>query len=673
MKTQFKTILISTFCLFLGTQVYAQSSCSNIANRARNNTGQNHVFGNQPFGQTILADPACLGGNTFSTFSFSSQGNSPTKFDIAIYEGEVIPTITAGSLSPAPRYLQTNIRNKPTNRGGNLIVDLKEAKSGASISATYSDRSLEANKYYTFVVIIARSGGGNLIAHTSPDATPGKAFFKGTAYPGSDLVFEVKAEQEASCPQNIIDDFYAEYDGKSKFVSHYQKAIETFICAEEMVKAEDYAGAKVLLDALWAEYPIANSVWTATDNTKTANGSWNGSPVAYAGLRMLTTIVEHQLTNPYPNYDAHTINMKVVLVGQTTGTMPKKPEDFGQGTGEANHTVTLDPRVTANDHEELKDNLYVFNQYITAITDGRLKVDVEFISLPALTYQAEVIVDGRNIIKIANGNLAALNALSQEVKDDADMWWIIYPSFTPGTGTQNQAVASHSAFPGQSFVTGGMDKDGRNRPVFLSDDLFLLDRQPEFNKRTLTEVERRCYPPEWFQHEFFHHLFKLFPTFEFESVSHKWQFPDLYPHPADFVVVDEEDFFQDAIDKRFKLVTESPLHERLKRRVETLPASLLASLSSSEFVGHYVKHETNFYNGYEKGDIVIENGVYKWITNNGQHSVVLDMSTIPNGYLTYTGYPYDFEVLLKIDENTGAYLPEVSGINIGGAIFVKEP
>ncbi len=147
--------------------------CSNISNRNRVRA-DNHIFSGQSFGQSIVADAACYGGNTFSEFSFWSQGNSPTRFDLRIYEGQ---TVTG-----TPRYTQTDISLPPANMGGKLTIELKHGT---------GDLSFVDGDTYTFLL----SGkGGNLIAHVSEDATPGQVYLKIGFDSGKDLLFEVKAK-----------------------------------------------------------------------------------------------------------------------------------------------------------------------------------------------------------------------------------------------------------------------------------------------------------------------------------------------------------------------------------------------------------------------------------------------------------------------------------------------
>ncbi|MEN1786432.1 MAG: hypothetical protein AAGF77_15050, partial [Bacteroidota bacterium] len=148
------------------------AKCGNIPNRNKVN-GDNHIFSGQSFGQSILIDTtsACYAGSRFTSFSFSGQGSSPTKFDLKIYEGETV--------SGTPKYTQTGITFPPPNRGGTLSVEL---------TGGTGDLSFYIGQVYTFVLT---GKGGNVIVHLSNDVTDGQAYLKTGFDSGKDLLFVV--------------------------------------------------------------------------------------------------------------------------------------------------------------------------------------------------------------------------------------------------------------------------------------------------------------------------------------------------------------------------------------------------------------------------------------------------------------------------------------------------
>ena len=175
MKRFILSTLFLSFGLFLSLQLSAQ--CSNINNK-NGVRADNHVFGPNSFGQSIVADVECLGGNEFREFSFWSQGNSPTRFDLRIYQGQTV--------SGTPMYTQKAISNPPTNFGGKLTVKLE----GGTGSLRFRN-----GETYTFKISMT---GGNLIAHVSGDATPGQAYLKTGFDSGKDLRYEIKARSDIS-------------------------------------------------------------------------------------------------------------------------------------------------------------------------------------------------------------------------------------------------------------------------------------------------------------------------------------------------------------------------------------------------------------------------------------------------------------------------------------------
>ncbi len=56
--------------------------------------------------------------------------------------------------------------------------------------------------------------------------------------------------------------------------------------------------------------------------------------------------------------------------------------------------------------------------------------------------------------------------------------------------------------------------------------------------------------PQWLQHEFFHHLFGLYPLAALEASSHQWF--DRRTWPADFRGYLEADYYAEALEKRLR-------------------------------------------------------------------------------------------------------------------------
>lgn len=185
MKKLIQSILGLTLFVSMTVQVSAQCIPSTLKNQSNAKGG--HVFGSDSFGQSVKPS-ACAAGSTFSAFSFWANGNSPTKMNLVVYEGD--------GIEGAVVYEQEDISLPPGNRGGKLSIQLEGgAEHGTGLK-------IDPDKFYTFMLTIASRGGGNLIAHATQDATNGvgKAYFKASRRPvdsteNIDLRFDIEIEE----------------------------------------------------------------------------------------------------------------------------------------------------------------------------------------------------------------------------------------------------------------------------------------------------------------------------------------------------------------------------------------------------------------------------------------------------------------------------------------------
>ena len=179
MKHLSQSILFFAICLLATFQLSAQCSNINSSSTKDRLNPNTHVFGNMSFGQSIAG--SCFSGNHITKFSFWSQGNSSTKMDLKIFEGN------SQTVSGTPIYTQSSVQLPPANFGGKLTIELDRAV------------PTQSSKTYTFVMTLASSGGGNLIAHVSDDKySGGQLYLKKEAANGFnskyDLRFEVETE-----------------------------------------------------------------------------------------------------------------------------------------------------------------------------------------------------------------------------------------------------------------------------------------------------------------------------------------------------------------------------------------------------------------------------------------------------------------------------------------------
>src|SRR5262249_27929563 len=151
------------------------------------------------------------------------------------------------------------------------------------------------------------------------------------------------------------------------------------------------------------------------------------------------------------------LRFTVVLVGGAAGRQPRSMDELRRDGGVfVRHLI--DPRLTAN-NDVLEQSLYLFSEYIAAITDGRLTVEHHIVRLPALdapvtTAVTELKVAGRDHqllhADLGRGALPAIwGALDESVLAETDWWWVIYPSHVP---------EQYPDFAATEFVTGGMTR-----------------------------------------------------------------------------------------------------------------------------------------------------------------------------------------------------------------------
>ena len=177
MKNPIQSFLFIALMLCSSIQLSAQ--CTNINGPSAQGAPNTQVFGNDSFGQSIQG--SCFSGNQITKFSFWSQGNSPTKMSMKIYEG------SSQTVSGTPIYTQNNISLPPANFGGKLTINLANPV------------AVQSSKTYTFVMTINSSGGGNLIAHVSDNKySGGSLYLKKGGSGGFNAAYDLRFEVETT-------------------------------------------------------------------------------------------------------------------------------------------------------------------------------------------------------------------------------------------------------------------------------------------------------------------------------------------------------------------------------------------------------------------------------------------------------------------------------------------
>lgn len=335
-----------------------------------------------------------------------------------------------------------------------------------------------------------------------------------------------------------LEAFWRTHGGRATFPAFYVAVIETVVRAEDDVLNENYAAARVRLDAVLAQNPLGSDVWWNVYWTGQGRGSphpYVGEPGAYAATRMLHEIAAAGLTKPAS--EAAPIQMTIIMPA-CSNIVPR--------TGPTLLNHPLNPAITEGSHRVVRQSLRLFQSYILAITKGALRLELNFAPLGQCFE-----INARTGFVVGNYT-APIRQLPAGVDARTDMYWLIYPSASDAGVDVGQA--------------GGMGAFGK-KPVFISDADFLIKKGASNGGGPLTDVERRVYLPEWLQHEFFHHLFRSWPELGLEKTDHQWFTRSTWP--PDFVGKHEEDYYAEALNKR--LYTATPSIAEILRQARPMP------------------------------------------------------------------------------------------------------
>lgn len=453
------------------------------------------------------------------------------------------------------------------------------------------------------------------------------------------------ATVETNPTQDQLDAFFDANGGRAAFPESYVSIIETLLLAEDDVVAQDYTKARQRIDALLVRYPLADSAWWDGVNLFGLNV---GTPVGYYGIRMLSDLANFGLKNAAaPVAELEPLELTVVVVTCAQGTRPANREL----TEAESVTLTIDPRLAANDYAVIHQSLRLFAEYTLAITQGRRRLvtriveqetcaDVQFSAIPNTT---------AGVSGLADASQAALQATrdDRQLRTTTDLWWVIYPSNVP----------TAPVFADAEFITGGMGLYG-DAALFIVDDLWLLRTPPHLGMQVYDDVQRRVYLPQWLQHEFFHHLFRAYPALGLEAAGHQWF--DRSTWPADFVGTYEPDYYSESLNKRFQDV-DPPLSETLRTR----PVDVSA-LVPADFVGSYKRLPVE--NDYHDVRVTFDGTTLAW-TNAANVAWPLFWA---DGLLqTDATCPYGEQDIVVKAQMNGATL-DIQALNFTGEDYVRQ-
>jgi hypothetical protein len=447
-----------------------------------------------------------------------------------------------------------------------------------------------------------------------------------------------------------------------------RKALDIYLWSKEYYENKNYYAAKQLLDLLWQEHPAGTDKW---------NGSYYdakimniGSPSVYYALRMLTVANDYRIKMSMTNQGSPVkINARltVVLPGKTRGLQPRNMNELSRNTGVmvTNHLQT---QLLQNNFATVKQMAWLFMEYVTAITDGKMRAQVEVLHLPDLTLPVGTWQSSYGGQKLYYASLKDdwLNkmwqAIPENVKNKTDWWWLIQPSHFPEKVPKLNQIG---------FICGGMGGVPGGAPLFISDDLTHVRQRPFQGGKTLRSFEHKTYFPQWFQHEFFHHIFQKYPEFKLEVNGHDWFNRNFWP--KDFQGKFEADYFHEALFKRIIPRGRIPLSQQL-RYAPLFDTSRLKNLKRQDIEGIYERRPVQ--NSWHKGSIRFlrnENGrmVFQW-TNAANSKWTLYYNKEKMRLDTGTDNPY-----YDINKATGrAFLLKMSKTSssgiIGGFSFQNE-
>jgi hypothetical protein len=479
------------------------------------------------------------------------------------------------------------------------------------------------------------------------------------------IVFPLATTADAQNPR------FAPYP-EQRFPALAKDAINTYFDSEDAYKAGNYKRAKGLLSAFWKKHPPGTAVWGSDlGGFPGSIGANFGDPPCYYALLMLSECIEWRLSKKAATGKAHPLNWTVVLVGKSAGVEPRDQQELANGGGVmAEHT--LDPRLEADDFRVMRESMWLFLEYVSAMTSGDLAAKVEFVTLPQHTIPVNASSNGINVAQPTEQGLSAVfDEIPAATRRNTDWWLVIHPSHVPD---------KYPPFSKTAFVTGGMGfgPDGGS-PCFLADDKSFVRKPPHLGTGDYTDHERRAYLPQWFQHEFYHHLFRTYPDMKLEVKSHQWF--DRKMWPADFVGLREPDYYHQALHKRFRKGAVKP-QMAVALRYAAPPADVLERLDAAGIVGEYVRPAPD--NEYHRGTISMAKdtdgrNVFRW-TNAAGVSWRLEPELYNGALVTGPDNPYfkngsrgrQFTLVLPLDAE-GNFLPEVHSFRFNGDEYVRQP
>lgn len=386
--------------------------------------------------------------------------------------------------------------------------------------------------------------------------------------------------------------FYTETADRFSLPETYINSLDTFIYAADDINAGNYASAQERIENIFSAQPLSDSVWF---NGLGSQGLNTGRPPVYYGMRMLDDIV----SSVGAPVSGDPLRMTALIAPCAEVRRPVDPDDLEQS-----ETVTLDidPAIREDNYALLYRVTETFRQWTGAIRNSPPAI-LQIYELPRDACDLEVnfrtsTPKGETLIISYADTDSMLENLPPEIVSKTDIWWTITPSGVPGDGS------AYDSF----IISGGYQKDTNGNAVLISDDAFFIRKPVHMGSGPYSEVEQRAYFPQWFQHEYMHHVFSLWPEFGLETTAHQWF--DRSSWPDDFEGQFEADYFAEALEKRLSTAIPS-LEDGLRGTVPVF----IPDIPLSDLAGSYERLPVE--NGYHEVEITLENGTLVWSTVNG--------------------------------------------------------
>lgn len=591
----------------------------------------------------------------------------------------------------------------------------KGARSATEIQRDYT-RTLtgtEAGLLYYFDFEEGTANGdntsiANIVNKGSGTAVPTWKNFDRTSGSSSNyvpVVGSLSPEGLPMCNATTVDEFLTCYGGADAFSPSYISALRAVIGAEDDIRSGNFAEARTKLNGVWASLPIGGCDWNPLLNFNKGPKINTGQPPMYAAMRMLDDIVTMETTVSSSPVVPKEVVLRVLLVERSSGLEYNTVADLSTGGGPGRVTADLDPRISENDYAIVRQSLDLFARYIKVVSQGYLSLDIQFYPIAASDLNLEMAIthtEGNNYkIRPINNAYQPIWDATNEIKDQTDWWYMIYPSLN--LEDDPNPTVTKAGFDNLRFVSGGVTQDADGRPFIFSDDRFLIRKPADMGYGIYSDIERRVYMPQFFQHEFFHHLFGLYPgeTPDLEPTSHDWTKPGAEfswptsfnegencttaPSPVRYPRL-EADYFHEALF--------NTLHQRTPSLAATLRHQTpgpteFNNLAMTQLVGSYTQQTTTAGNNPLTVDLYLATATdkYMWKYTNpnaeGYNTEFEVGSQLPEGKLLSQADPSDpvtswaagkeLTIKLRDERNptTGNYTGAIEGIYLSGTLFQK--